>query len=175
MYGGRYERITYSMFAFVPPGILDAGKYVWRRVMRLLYPELRLSELILMSVTREVTLSVSRNSISPLSLEVTNHAPCEITAQPTARMLSDDGVEIALTTVEEPWQIIGRGKSKPFSVRPNGILESGRQKVAEIGSKSMTYPDYMNAVLSVKVAVRTNIYDEIQISRSLALRIKMTN
>jgi hypothetical protein len=100
-------------------GILVAViKYVRRWVMRLIYPELRLSELVFMSVTKEATLSVNMNSISPLSLEVTNHTPCEITVQPTARILSDDGVEIALTTVEEPWQIIGREKGKPFLVRP---------------------------------------------------------
>jgi len=143
--------------------------------MRLIYPELRLSELICMSVTEEATLSVSRNGISTLFLEVSNSTPCEITVQPTARLLATDGTDIASTTVETPWQIIAKGKNKSFSVRPNGILESGRQKVAEIRSKSMDGPDYMDAVLSVKAVVKTSIYDEIQISREFPLRIKMTN
>ncbi len=143
--------------------------------MRFFYSKARLSELIRMSVTKEVTLSLSMNSISPLSLEVSNSAPCEITVQPTARLLAVDGTDIASTMVETPWQIIAKTKSKSFSVRPNGILESGRQKVAEIRSKSMTDPDYMDAVLSVKAVVKTSIYDEIQISRDFPMRIKMTN
>ncbi len=143
--------------------------------MRLIYSELRLSELILMSVTKEVTLSVSMDSIEPFSLEVRNSAPCEITVHPTASLLSDDNIAIAPIAIEEPWQIIAKGKSKSFSVRPNGVLESGRRRVAEIRSKSMTNPDYMDAVLSVKAVAKTSIYDEIQISRDFPLRIKMTN
>jgi hypothetical protein len=128
-----------------------------------------------MSVTKEVTLSVSMNSISPLTLEVNNSAPCEITVQATARILTTDGTDIASTVIEEPWQIIAEAKGKSFSIRPNGVLESGRQVVAQIRSKSMTDPDYMDAVLSVKAVVKTRIYDEIQISRDFPLRIKMTN
>jgi len=118
---------------------------------------------------------VSMNSIGPLSLEVSNSAPCEITVQATARILTTGGTDIASTVIEEPWQIIAEAKGKSFSIRPNGVLESGRQVVAQIRSKSMTDPDYMDAVLSVKAVVKTRIYDEIQISRDFPLRIKMTN
>ena len=150
-------------------------RWVWGRAMRFFYSKDRLSELIQMSVTKEVILSVSMNNISPLSLEVNNSAPCEITVQPTARLVAVDGTDIAPITVEEPWQIIAKGKSKLFSVRPNGILESGRRKVAEIRSKSMDDPDYMDAVLSVKAVLKTSIYGEIQIPRDFPIRIKMTN
>ncbi len=143
--------------------------------MRFFYSRDHLAKLILMSATKEIKLSVSTNRIDPLSLEVGNSTPCEITVQPTARLLTTDGMDIASTVVEEPWQIIAKTKSKSFSVRPNGILESGQQKVAGIRSKSMDDPDYMDAVLSVKAVVKTSIYDEIQISRDFPVRIKMTN
>jgi hypothetical protein len=171
--GERYDKILFVMF--IPPGASDAFKWAWRRVMRLIYPELYISERIVMTVVGEATLSVSRNEISPFSLKVENFAPCELTVQLVARMLADDGTDLAPAVVEEPWQTVAKSKNKTFTICPLNVVEPGRQRVAAIRSKSMTDPDYMDVAVSVTASVKTSIYSEIQISRSLPVRVRMTN
>jgi hypothetical protein len=181
-YGGKYEKITYAMFGFALPGIpvvikyaTVAVKYVGRWAMKLIYSKDHIDRLILMSVKNEPELSVSRNRISPFSLEVSNSAPCDIIVSATARLVTDNDTDLAATMIDEPVQTIVKRKSKSFSIRPFEILKNGQQKVADVRSKSMAEPDYIGATLSVKAIVKTSIYDEIQISRNLALRIKTTN
>jgi hypothetical protein len=160
---------------FIPPGASDAFKWAWRRVMRLVYPELHISERIILTIVGEATLSVSKNNIPPFPLKVENFAPCEAMVQLAVKMLADDGTDLASAVVEETWQTIAKSKSKTFTIRPLNILEPGRQRVMAIRSKSMADPDYMDATASVKVSVKTSIYPEIQISRNLPVRVKMTN
>jgi hypothetical protein len=139
-----------------------------------MYSEDRLSKLILMSVAGEPKFSVSTNYIGPFLLEVTNSTPSEITVQVTARPIAADRTDIAPVMVEDPPQTIAKSKSRPFLIRPLEVLASGRQKVAGIRSKSMRKADYLDAVLSVKAAVRT-WYHEFTVSRDLPLRIHLTN
>jgi hypothetical protein len=168
-----YDKVTSIMV--IPPGIEDASKYVARRLMRIKYSKATLAELILMSVTKEAKLSVTGNCIDPLSLDVKNSAPYEITVQATARVIAN-GTDIAETMVEESSQIIEKSKSKSFSIRPLAVSESGRQQVAAARSKAIiSGKDYLDAVLSVKAVVMTWLYAEIQISRDLPLRIHLTN
>ena len=143
--------------------------------MRLIYPELHVSERIIMTVTGEPTLSVSGNSIGQFPLKVENFAPCQATVQLAARMLADGGTDLAFATVREPSQTIAKSGSGTSTICPLGLLEMGRQRVAEIRSRSVDDPDYMDARLSVMASVKTSIYPEIQISRSLPVRVRMTN
>jgi hypothetical protein len=171
---GGYDKIVCTMVELLVGFFVAIIKYLRRWAMKLIYSKEHIDKLILISVTDEPELSVSRNRISPFSLEVSNSAPCDITMDATVTLVATDGTDLAFT-VKEPVQTIAKSKSKSFSIRPLEVLKNGQQKVAGIRSKSMTALDYMDAALSIKAVVKTSIHDEILVTRDLRLRIKTTN